>query len=109
MEEDTLFTPEAERALADEAERLSAELRKESVEQALRTRGKPVEVTASDVTRARSLFVKRDLPLLPLTEMLLRAYADLGVLLILGGGLYPVVRPLLDNVTRLYASPSLSR
>ncbi len=97
MERDTLFTPEAERILAEESSRLVEEFRQQAMDEALRARGTPVEVTASDVRRARLRFVKREGPLRPLTEMTLRVYAVLGALLVIGGTLYPVIKPLIEK------------
>ena len=83
MTEQIAITEEAKKLIAEELRSLAEELEKEAIAEALRSRGRPVEVTASDVRRARIRFVKRDRPLLPVTDLLLRAYLVLGVSLCL--------------------------
>jgi hypothetical protein len=97
VERDPLFTPEAERVLAEESAHINAEFRKQAIDEALRARGTPVEVTASDVRRARSRFVRRDAPLYPMTAMLLRVYLVIGVLLAIAGIAYPTVKRLVES------------
>jgi hypothetical protein len=93
MIEELSITSEAKRLLDEEARELAAELEQEAIAEALRNRGRPVEVTASDVRRARIRFTKRDRPLLPMTDLLLRFYLFGGLMLFVGGFLYPLVRP----------------
>jgi TRAP-type uncharacterized transport system fused permease subunit len=87
-----LFTPEADRLLHEESQRLHNELYAESVGEALRSRGEPIEVTASDVLRAGLLFVKKRSFLRPMTDLLTRAYVVLGALMTAVGLSYPYLR-----------------
>lgn len=97
MEMDTIFTKEAERLLEQEVEGLRNEFRQAAVDEALRLRGEPVEVTASDVKRARRLFTKRAAPLYPMTWFILRLYIVTGLLVFVGGIAYPYLRQMLDT------------
>src|SRR5437667_3894105 len=97
MDDDRVFTSEAARILEEESKLLIDELRQEAIDQALSSRGQPVEVTASDVRRARLRFVKREVPFMPTTEMLFRVYAVVGVVTAMGGLLYPYLMPLLEK------------
>ncbi len=97
MESKDLFTSEARRLLERESERIASELEEEAFNEALRSRGEPVEVTASDVRKAASRFVKRDVPLRPYTDLLLKVYLATGILLFFGGLLYPYIKSLLEN------------
>jgi hypothetical protein len=95
MTTEIAFTEEAQKLLAEEARLLREELEQEAVAEARRSRGRPIEVTASDVRRARIRFVKRDRTILPMTDLILRVYMIAGALVFVGGFLYPLLRPLL--------------
>lgn len=93
MEIRPLFTEEAERLLAEESQRLAAELRDEAINEALRLRGEPIEVTASDVRRARAVFERAPPSLLrPTTRKLLRLYAVVGWIMFLLGVSLPTIK-----------------
>jgi hypothetical protein len=97
METFEIITEEAKRLLEEESRLLAEELKQEAVAEALRSRGRPVEVTASDVRKARIRFIKRERQLLPMTNLVLRIYAILGGFLFIGGLLYPFVKPLIEK------------
>lgn len=92
MQTDVQFTEESRRILVQEAHKLAEDLEREAVEEAMRARGRPIEVTGSDVRRARAIFVKRQRPMLPLTQVVVRAYTVVGMLLFVGGIAFPVFR-----------------
>jgi len=105
------FTDEARRLLEEETSRMAEELEQEAFTEALTSRGEPVEVTASDVRKARSLFVKRATPIRPQLDLLLRAYAVFGVLIFVGAILYPFVRKFIeqtDETSRVSALVALA-
>jgi hypothetical protein len=97
MAEEISITPEAKRLLEEESMLIAQQLEQEAIAEALRNRGRPVEVTSSDVRRARIRFVKRDRPLLPVTDLLLRLYMFGGLFLLAGGFLYPLIRSYLSQ------------
>ncbi len=98
-----LFTEEAKQAITTETQSLSEELIEEATNEALAARGEPIEVTASDVRRARARIVRvQQSPKLS-SNFLWQIYAVMGGLIALGGLIYPTVRPILessDPVTR---------
>jgi hypothetical protein len=111
MKEEFQFTDEARRLLQQEAARMAEELQQEAFTEALTSRGEPVEVTASDVRKARSLFVKSDKPIRPVTDFVLRVYATIGVLTFVGAILYPFVRKFIeqtDSTSRVSAWVALT-
>jgi len=97
MEIKSVFTEEATRLLDRESIQIYEELRDAAINEALRSRGEPVEVTGSDVRKARSLFIKREYPLRPMTEFVLRVYAVLGIAMMFGGLFYPYLRSFLEQ------------
>ena len=85
------FTDGASQALHDLSAELATELRDRAIEEALRTRGEPVEVTASDVLRARyqqshEIRVSR---VSSSTSTLFRLYFYVGILTAIIGFTYP--------------------
>jgi len=92
MEIKNIFTEEAIKLLEQETKRFGEELKEEAVNEALRSRGEPVEVTASDVRRAREMFQKRGAKLRPATALLLRTYMVFGALIFVVGMIYPYMR-----------------
>lgn len=94
------FTEEAKRLLEKESQRLIEELKEQAFNEALRSRGEPVEVTATDVRRASMAFVRprfRSLP--PNLQRLLRVYLLTGIIMSLFGlGIlaYPYLRSLIQ-------------
>ena len=97
MEIKSIFTEEAGKLLDSESILLSDELRQAAINEALRSRGEPVEVTASDVRKARQLFQKREIKLRPTTDLLLKFYMLLGVAIFIGGMGYPVLRDMMER------------
>lgn len=103
MNKNEIFTEEAKKVLLEEAQRIAKELEQEAISEALRSRGEPVEVTASDVRKARVRFVRFDRPFVPRSDIILRVYAILGAVVAIGGLFYPFLRPLIisnDPTTR---------
>lgn len=92
MEIKNIFTEEAAKLLEQETKKFGEELKEEAVNEALRSRGEPVEVTASDVKRAREMFQKGEARLRPATALLLRTYMVLGALMFVVGMIYPYMR-----------------
>jgi hypothetical protein len=92
MDTKNIFTDEASRLLEQETKKFGEELKQEAVNEALRSRGEPVEVTASDVRRAKEMFQKREASLRPGTALFLRIYMVLGALMFVGGMIYPYIR-----------------
>jgi len=80
MTKEFTITEEAKKLLAKEAGILAEELREEAIAEALRSRGRPVEVTASDVRRARLRFVKQE-ERRSKTEVLMQVYMIMGYLI----------------------------
>ena len=104
METNKVFTEEASRLLEKESDILANELREEAINEAIRSRGEPIEVTASDVRKARALFTKRSFPLKPTTDLILWLYFGMGITMFLVGVSYPFLRKLLyeaDLISRL--------
>lgn len=91
MEIKSIFTEEARKLLEKESKEIFKELKKAAINEALR-RGEPVEITASDVRRAKSLFIRRKIPPKPFIDFVLKIYAVLGIILFSGGFLYPILR-----------------
>lgn len=111
MYTERMFTGEARRLLREEQEKLVLDLEKEAIGEALRTRGEPVEVTASDVRKARQMFTKREPSLRPVSDLLLRVYTVLGVLMFVIGIMYPFFKEMLikyDTVSRISFMISLA-
>lgn len=94
------FTKEAEQLIDAEIKEISTELRSAAMDEALRSRGEPVEITASDVRRARKRLVWRRTPLRPMTELTLKLYMVIGALLFLGGLLYPYATTFIKQAAR---------
>jgi hypothetical protein len=93
MDIKSVFTDEATKLLETESKRMANDLREAAVNEALRSRGEPVEVTASDVRKAQELFRKQEAKLPPPRGiMLLKIYALFGGLVFFLGLLYPSVR-----------------
>lgn len=92
MDIKNIFTEEASRLLEQETKKFGEELKQEAVNEALRSRGEPVEVTASDVRRAGEMFQKREASLRPKTALILRMYTVLGALMFVVGMTYPYMR-----------------
>jgi hypothetical protein len=96
------FTEEAMKLLEKEGKALADELRQAAINEALSSRGEPVEVTASDVRKAKESFQTKALKLRPLTPLLLKLYIWFGLFLVccstfailLSSELYQVSRPL---------------
>ena len=104
MDIKNIFTEEASKLLEQETNKFGVELKQEAVNEALRSRGEPVEVTASDVRRAREMFQKRERSLRPKTALILRMYTVLGALMFVVGMTYPYMREFFyrtDPVSRL--------
>jgi hypothetical protein len=97
MEKKETFTDEAVRLLREESESLTRELREAAIREALQSRGVPVEVTASDVRKARQLFVRRPPALTPMTDLILRIYTFLGALIFIFGVSFPYIRKLIHE------------
>jgi len=92
MEIKSIFTDEAASLLDRESKQLTEELREAAVNEALRSRGEPVEVTASDVRKARGFFQRRQAHLRPTTALLLRSYVVGGAVMFVIGMMYPYIR-----------------
>jgi len=92
MDIKNIFTEEASKLLEQETKKLGEDLKREAVNEALRSRGEPVEVTASDVKRAREMFQKREQTLRPTTALILRMYTVIGALMFVVGMTYPYMR-----------------
>src|SRR5688500_4156707 len=95
------FTDEAKRLLEKESQRMTEELTEQALNEALRSRGEPVEVTATDVRRASMAFVRpRPQSLSPGLQRLLRVYLLTGILTSLFGlGIltYPYLKSLVQT------------
>ena len=90
-------TEDAERLLHSEIESLGKDLRRAAYLEALRSRGEPVEITASDVERARERLVWKRAPLSSLAQSISQLYIILGLLLFAGGLGYPWILRTLQN------------
>lgn len=104
MNKKETFTEEATRLIKEETEALGWELRQEAISEALSSRGEPLEVTASDVKKARERFVRRKPAMMPMTTLLLRIYVIGGALVFIGGISYPYIRKIIlesDQVNRI--------
>lgn len=97
MDIENVFTEAAESLLNAELGRLGADLRDEAINEALRSRGTPVEVTASDVRRAAEHFRKKkdDPGYFRSAKRLLQGYFWFGIVLIAIGVLALFVEPLI--------------
>lgn len=97
MDIKTIFTEEATKLLDRESKSLAQELRDAAVNEALRSRGEPVEVTASDVRRAREMFQRREIKLRPTTDLVLRLYMIIGAGMCVVGLAYPALQDLMTR------------
>ena len=87
-----IFTKEAEQLIESEIKVISEELRQAAIDEAFQIRGEPVEVTASDVRRARNRLTWQRAPLKPKTDLILKIYIFIGATLFLVGLLYPYIK-----------------
>jgi hypothetical protein len=110
MKIEHIFTDAAKKMLVEEQKKLSDDLREEAVNEAFRSRGKPVEVTASDVSKAAAKFRHEEIKLkvrYPSTVRLLQAYIWGGLILLAFAvvayfvGLYIEVSPIIERITAM--------
>ena len=91
------FTEAAKQILAEEKENLGKGLEEEAINEAFRSRGKPIEVTSSDVLRAREHFRKKkdDLAQLgfPSTSRVLQGYFWLGIAILVATAIVLLLEP----------------
>ena len=99
MNTQPIFTPEAERLLLEEIVRLRGQVMDASVDEALATRGEPVEVTASDVRRAVSRLTWQRGRLGRRMDRVLRLYTLMGIGISLFGVLYFLADTILTIAT----------
>jgi len=92
-----IFTKEAEQLIESEIKMISEELKQASIDEAFHIRGEPVEVTASDVRRARNRLTWQRRPLIPSTDLILKIYMFIGATLFLAGLLYPYIKLLTET------------
>jgi hypothetical protein len=87
------FTEKASQTLSEEKEKFEESIKKKAVEQALAVRGKPVEVTVSDVEVALKhvLGTAEEIAKSPLDSSF-RFYIGGGALLVLAGMFYPALK-----------------
>lgn len=108
---DRTFTEEAKRLLEAERERLGLELEETAFNEALISRGEPVEITASDVRKARSYFhIAPPVDRSPI-DLMYKLYIWVGIAGFIGGALYPMFRKFLieaDPITKTSLTISLS-
>jgi len=105
-----IFTKEAEQLIESEIKVISEELRQAAIDEAFQIRGEPVEVTASDVRRARNRLTWQRASLKPSTDLILKIYMFIGATLSLVGFLYPYIRQLMaetGNMSKFFVSMGL--
>lgn len=91
------FTKEADELLRLETHVFQNDLRRESYDSALRSRGLPVEVTASDVMRAKGLMRAGRRPITSSTDFLLKVYIIVGMCMFVAGLGYPRLKRILEE------------
>lgn len=91
-----ILTEEAKRILQQENDKFILELKEAAFFEAINSRGEPVEVTASDIIRARQLF-KRTNRIKPMSDLLIKTYAILGLMMLIVGLYYPQFKSMFDT------------
>jgi hypothetical protein len=92
---DILFTDEANKAIEDRCSKFKEELKLLASKEALKQRGEPIEVTKCDVLRVCNNSKYNDEYMLPKTNLVIRIYFFMGVLLSFIGLGYPFIKDFL--------------